>query len=87
MRIGDGYQGGIEEAPFDAIIATAAPETIPLPLIDQLAEGGRLVIPVGKYYQELQLVTRTDGVIKKKNITSGSERRKKGWTKTAWKCC
>ena len=70
VRIGDGYKGWIEEAPFDAIIATAAPETIPLPLIDQLAEGGRLIIPVGKYYQELQLVTNTEGIIKKKNIAS-----------------
>lgn len=70
VRIGDGYKGWIEEAPFDAIIATAAPETIPLPLMDQLAEGGRLVIPVGKYYQELQLVTKKDGRIEKKNIAS-----------------
>lgn len=69
VRIGDGYKGWVEQAPFDAIIATAAPETIPLPLIDQLAEGGRLVIPVGKYYQELQLVTKKNGRIGKKNIT------------------
>ena len=48
LRIGDGYQGWPEAAPFDAIIVTAAPEQIPQPLIDQLAVGGRLVIPVGE---------------------------------------
>ncbi len=47
-KYGDGYQGWKEYAPFDLIIVTAAAETIPQPLIDQLAENGRLVIPVGK---------------------------------------
>ena len=47
IRIGDGYRGWPEEAPFDAIVVTAAPEKVPQPLLDQLAEGGRLVIPVG----------------------------------------
>ncbi len=47
VRIGDGYQGWLEEAPFDAIIVTAAPESIPHTLIGQLKEGGRLIIPVG----------------------------------------
>lgn len=70
VRIGDGYKGWASEAPFDAIITTAAPETIPLPLIDQLAEGGRLVIPVGTYFQELQLVTKSEGRIDKKNVAS-----------------
>jgi len=59
LRIGDGYQGWREAAPFDAIIVTAAPEKIPQPLIDQLAVGGRLVIPVGKDgHQDLKVVTR-----------------------------
>ena len=47
VRVGDGYAGWPEHAPFDAIVVTAAPETIPQPLIDQLATGGRLVVPVG----------------------------------------
>ena len=47
VRIGDGYAGWPEHAPFDAVVVTAAPEEIPQPLIDQLATGGRMVVPVG----------------------------------------
>jgi protein-L-isoaspartate(D-aspartate) O-methyltransferase len=70
LRCGDGYSGWPEYAPFDAIIVTAAPDHIPQPLIDQLAEGGRMIIPVGPQgdYQELWLVERVGGRVKKKRV-------------------
>ncbi|MCP4723803.1 MAG: protein-L-isoaspartate(D-aspartate) O-methyltransferase [bacterium] len=62
--IGDGYDGYPSEAPFDAVIVTAAPENIPQPLIDQLKPGGRMVIPVGSIYQNLMLIEKTEeGII------------------------
>ena len=60
LRAGDGTHGLPEEAPFDAILVTAAPERIPQALLDQLRVGGRLVIPVGAGSQELVRVTRTE---------------------------
>jgi protein-L-isoaspartate(D-aspartate) O-methyltransferase len=60
FRLGDGYQGWPESAPFDAIIVTAAPPHIPQSLIDQLAIGGRLVIPVGVRNQDLLLIEKTE---------------------------
>jgi len=69
VRIGDGFDGWPEEAPFDAIVVTAAPAQIPEPLLDQLAVGGRLVIPVGRGAQELVLVTRTEEGLKRETVT------------------
>jgi protein-L-isoaspartate(D-aspartate) O-methyltransferase len=59
LRTGDGYRGWPAAAPFDAILLTAAPERVPQPLLDQLAQGGRLLAPVGDAYQELVLFERT----------------------------
>ena len=66
VRHGDGYRGWPEQAPFDAILVAAAPEHVPQPLIDQLAPGGRLVIPVGRFFQELLLIEKQpDGTVKR----------------------
>ena len=59
VRIGDGYGGWPEEAPFDAIVGTAAPPKVPEPLKEQLRVGGKLVLPVGEMFQELVVVERT----------------------------
>jgi len=61
-RVGDGYAGWPDQAPFDAILVTAAPEKVPQPLIEQLAVGGRMVIPVGaeNATQILQVLTKED---------------------------
>lgn len=68
-KIGDGYQGWPEEAPFDAIIVTAAPDHVPPALIEQLKPGGRLVIPVGSLAQELMVITKkADGSTTRKDI-------------------
>lgn len=69
VKTGDGYKGWKEFSPFDAIIVTCAPSHIPQPLKDQLAEGGRMIIPVGeRYHQELILLTKERGIIKQKEI-------------------
>ena len=69
VRIGDGYQGWPEAAPFDAIIVTCSPTHIPRPLEEQLAEGGLMVIPVGERgAQELVLLKKINGRIRQENI-------------------
>lgn len=69
VKIGDGYQGWEEHAPFDAIIVTCSPNEIPGPLKDQLAEGGRMIIPVGgKYIQSLVLNRKKNGKVKQHSI-------------------
>ena len=60
VRAGDGYQGWPEHAPYDAILVSAAPDHIPQPLLDQLAVGGRMILPLGKKFsQDLMLIRRT----------------------------
>ena len=60
VRAGDGYNGWPEQAPFDSVIVTAAPDHVPQPLIDQVKVGGRLVVPVGTGVQQLLVYTRTE---------------------------
>lgn len=67
-RCGDGYAGWPDAQPFDLIIVAAAPEEVPAPLIEQLAPGGRLVIPVGRVHQELLVIEKAeDGTIRRFN--------------------
>ena len=71
VKWGDGYEGWAAHAPYDAIIVTAAPDQVPQILIDQIKIGGRLVLPVGTYFQKLKVITKMkDGNIGEKNIIS-----------------
>ena len=71
VRIGDGYKGWPEKAPFDGIVVTAAAPRVPQALVDQLKPGGRMVIPVGERWEVQQLlliVRKADGTIEQKNV-------------------
>ncbi|HQR66731.1 MAG TPA: protein-L-isoaspartate(D-aspartate) O-methyltransferase [Thermoanaerobaculia bacterium] len=68
VMTGDGYKGWPEHAPFDGILVTAAPERIPPPLLEQLASPGRMVIPVGGFYQELKVIERSGGGYTEKSV-------------------
>ncbi len=68
VKHGDGYQGWPEFMPYDAIIVTAAPNEIPEKLVEQLSVGGRMVIPIGSFYQELYLITKTKEGISKRRL-------------------
>ncbi len=69
VKEGDGYEGWPENAPYDAIIVTCAPNQVPEPLKDQLREGGKMIIPVGQTYaQELVLLEKKDGKLKQHKV-------------------
>lgn len=68
FRVGDGSIGWPEEAPFDAIMVTAAPEEIPGSFCEQLADGGRLIVPVGKYSQSLYRINRRGSETEKRTL-------------------
>lgn len=68
-RIGDGYKGWPEEAPFDKIIVTCSPEKVPQPLVDQLKEGGKMIVPLGERYQQVfYLFEKTEGKLVQKKL-------------------
>ena len=69
VKIGDGYQGWPEHAPFDAVIVTCAPDHVPRPLVEQTKEGGRIVIPVGSAGdQTLYLLEKKNGRLEQRNV-------------------
>jgi protein-L-isoaspartate(D-aspartate) O-methyltransferase len=68
VRCADGYESWKEEAPFDAIIVTAAPQEVPPQFVEQLKTGGRMVIPVGDFSQKLNLIVKTEHGIQKQSV-------------------
>ena len=68
-KVGDGYLGWAEHAPFDKIIVTCSPENVPVPLVEQLKEGGKLLIPLGERYQQaFHLFEKKDGKLEQKRL-------------------
>ena len=68
-RLGDGYEGWPEHAPFDKVIVTCSPESVPQPLVDQLKEGGMMIIPIGERYQQsFYLLQKVDGKLQQKQL-------------------
>ena len=67
-KCGDGYAGWPEHAPFDRILLTASPPKIPRPLIDQLAEGGILIAPEGRHYQQIIRLTKKQGDVQREKL-------------------
>lgn len=72
LKQGNGYYGWIEHAPYDAVLVAAAPKKVPYRLTQQLADRGRMVIPVGSEFQELLLITKSSGKIDTERITGVS---------------
>ncbi|MFM7056954.1 MAG: protein-L-isoaspartate(D-aspartate) O-methyltransferase [Planctomycetota bacterium] len=71
VKDGDGYQGWPEHAPFNRIIVTCSPENVPQPLVDQLAEGGQMIIPMGERYQQaFHLFKKVDGKLESEKLIS-----------------
>ena len=69
VKVGDGYKGWPEHAPFDAVIVTCAPDHVPQPLVDQLKESGRMIIPVGDFGdQELSLLEKKSGELQRRAV-------------------
>ncbi len=71
VRAGDGYKGWPEAAPFDRIIVTCSPESVPQPLVEQLREGGQMIVPIGeRYQQQFYLFQKKDGKLEQERLIS-----------------